>query len=93
MSVTQPLWIGLKAANIFLHAKYTQVLLMVPLLVQISSGALSNCAEDGKESRGCNFQPEIEAAILGNLKNSIKGNLLVSCCKERTSFRTLLVML
>lgn len=48
--------------------------------------------EDGGWSKGCNFQPEIEAAILSNLKNSIKGNPLVSW-KERASFRMLLVML
>lgn len=39
------------------------------------------------------MQPGIEAAILSNLKNSIKDNLLVSFWKQRALFRMFLVML
>jgi hypothetical protein len=49
------------------------------LLAQFFSGARSHCGGRVGKSEACDFELRIVAAILGNLKNSIKGSLLVFC--------------
>lgn len=41
--------------------------------------AWSHCGGGWEESEAWDFKLRIEAAIVGNLKNSIKGSLLVFC--------------
>lgn len=80
---SQPLWIWLKSCKYFSpHKVHSGFVDDVVVSTDLLRGSEELWGEGGKESKGCNFQPGIEAAILSNLKHSIKSNLLVSCWRE-----------
>lgn len=77
MCQSQPLWIWLKSCKYFSpHKVHSGFVDDVVVSTDLLRGSEELWGEDGKQSKGCNFQPGIEAAILSNLKNSIKSNLL-----------------
>lgn len=77
MCQSQPLWIWLKSRKYFSpHKVHSGFVDGVVVSADLLRGSEELWGEDGKQSKGCNFQPGIEAAILSNLKNSIKSNLL-----------------